>query len=234
MTVAGDAMGAHDKLRAYQFSLLQLVGGTAVATLLAWSYATFGLLPLLGLSMALPIGCISGGLIGFFHRAICRGALGGFGGAILSVLIAVTWWQVEIAKHGGIERFRTAPITAFFHTEVLLSLGAAALLGSVPVAAIAAVHDRGRSEVMFRSMVTCASAVFVGGVIFFAYDIWCRGGTPRPPIPWPIAFAIPLFVATGVAALVGLFLGVVWVQIRSQLRALRTRTATINKQAAGD
>lgn len=210
------------KLRAYQFSILQLAAAAVVAAFLALSYVEFGGLPLLALGVAVLVGPISGGAIGVFHREIVRGVLGGLGGSVLSAVVVATWWEVEIAKHGEIARFRLAPVTAFFHPEVLLSLGLGAALGSIPVAAIAAVHDRRAGQIVVRVILTCVLATIAGGLAFFSYDLWSRWGKLQGlPLPYPILAAIPLSMAICAATLIGLISSGLWLIIRELLFATR-------------
>ena len=201
-------------LRYYQFSLRTLTIATAVIALFAWNYARFGSLLLLGLVIAVPVGCVSGALVGLFHRAVRRGTLGGICGAILSIAVVVVWWQVQIVTHGEAERYRGAPMTAFFHPEILLSLTFGAFFGSVLISAVVIVHDRSAMAVACLPMITCATTTFLAGMAFFAYDVWSRGRFPRPPLPWPIALAISLGSAVFVAAWIGFASGLIWLGVR--------------------
>lgn len=217
----------------FQFGLFALFGLVTLCALLAWFIATFGFVSVLAAAIGLSTGALAGGLVGLPFGSSRRSAAVGTWASLASLIICLVWW-VSVLLYNAVQNKMPfpprmpvqMPVHLFFEAHVVFFITGVALLGSVPAAAIATVHNRPGEFVVLYSAFVCAIAATLAGLTFFAYDVWCRGGFPRPPIPWPIALAIPLVAGSLAAAGIGTITGLIWLGIRSALNRLKTKLAS--------
>ena len=207
--------------RRIQFSLRTAFLLVTVCAFATWITNAFGFIPILGALGGTSLGAIAGMAVGLPFGSSRRSAwVGGISGPIV-IGIAIVWLFCILAGD-LLSRGQKFPVVIplvllmrdWFHlTGVALALAAA-----VPTASIAAVNKRYDHLVVLWPAFTSGCFAFLGGLLFFAFDVWCRGGFPQPPLPWPIALAIPLIAGTFAAAVFGFACGLVWLAIRALFR----------------
>jgi hypothetical protein len=201
-----------------QFGLSALFLVVTLCAVLAWLAAQVGFVPMFAAAVGLSIGAIVGGVIGLPFGCSWRSSAAGVCASLASLSLCLIWW-LYVLRYNSIQNktpFPTQiPVHLFFEVHVIFFLAGIALLGAVPVSSVVSVCHRGGCYTVLWPSITCATVAFLGGITFFAYDVWCRRGFPQPPLPWPIALAIPLFAGSVLAAAVGFGCGLAWVVIRS-------------------
>jgi len=169
--------------------------------------------------VAFTVGIACGASIGFLRGRMLAACVAALVGATVGVIAYVSIIMEQSIKFGEWDRLRSYHLATFFvHYRILIRFVGSALVGTLPLACVGAVYDRRNEEVIVFPMVMCGGAVLFGGLIFFAYDVWTRGGFPRPPLPWPIALGVSLGSAVIGAALIGLATAAIWLVIRSTWR----------------
>jgi hypothetical protein len=225
MSIAPHDRASASKWDQPQFSLAAALAVMTVCAVFASLSRLMGYIPLVAAAYGVAVGVVVGGVIGLPFRTPWRCAAAGAAGALFSVTVAAAWWLLTVSNKMpalGLSFPVSIPVASLLEVRLVLYGTAIILLGTVPAASVAAVHDRREDEIFVRVTLTCVIAALVAGLAFCGFDVWSRGGFPRNlPFPYPIAAAIPLFMAAGAAALIGLTSAVVWVRIRSQLRAFR-------------
>jgi len=198
----------------FQFTIRSLLCLTTVVAVFVLLTISVGYFPLVGLLGAICVGSLTGLVIGLCYSDVRSAMLAAPLGAAFVVAGVVIWYLNEAARLGEFESVRKMPPDGFLHPEVVISILSAAALGAIPLAAVAAVHRRRYYEMLIWPPLTCSVIVFLIGICWFGYDLWCRGEFPNSPIPWPIAVAIPLVAGTITAAVVGLISGAMWLGVR--------------------
>lgn len=204
-----------------QFSLRAILLTVAVCAVAVWITVVFGFIPIVGVLGGGSLGAVGGTAVGLpfgsSRRSACVGGLSAFAAVAAAIiwLLSVLAW--DLLSRG--QRFPVViPLNFLMHDWLHLGGVVLALAAAVPTASIAAVHKRDAYLVVLWPAFTSACFAFLGGVLFFAYDVWCRGGFPQPPLPWPIALAIPLLTGAIAAAAFGFACGLLWLPIRALFR----------------
>lgn len=216
--MTSNTTAGNDVRRRIQFNLRTAFLVVTACAIVIWITVEVGFIPIVGALGAILIGGTAGAIVGLPFGSPLRSTVVGAIAALAAVGIVIIWllsvlaW--ELLSRG--ERFPVViPLKVVMHDWLFLTAAMIALLGAVPAASIAAVHNRKSDLTVLWPTFTCAVFTLVGGLLFFAYCVWIDGGFPRPPLPWPIALAISLGSAVIGTALVGLTAGLIWLLVRS-------------------